>query len=104
MLPIITEEAGERAQLSSWRTVGATVGGITSVVIIPMIIYDKAGYLLGQRMWVIALFMGVLGFAAFRYLIHTTVQRVNVDIRCNAESTKFMENDICKTFFAISSV
>lgn len=89
MLPIITEEAGERAQLSSWRTVGATVGGITSGVIIPMIIYDKAGYLLGQRMWIIALFMGVLGFAAFRYLIHTTVQRVNVDVRCNAESTKF---------------
>ena len=89
MLPLITEEAGERAQLSSWRTVGAMVGGMASGIIVPMIIYDKAGYLLGERMWIIALFMGVLGFAAFRYLIQATTQRVNVDVRCNEKTAKF---------------
>jgi len=88
MLPLITEEVGERAQLSSWRTVGAMIGGIVSGVIIPMIIYDKAGYLLGGRMWVIALFMGVLGFAAFRLLITKSTLRVDVDVRCN-EGEKF---------------
>ena len=85
MLPLITEDAGERAQLSSWRTVGAMVGGMGAGVIIPMLIYDKAGYLLGQRMWMIALFMGVLGFAAFRYMIWATTIRVDVDVRCNDE-------------------
>lgn len=85
MLPLITEDAAERAQLSSWRMVGAMVGGMGAAVIIPMIIYDKAGYLLGEKMWMIALFMGVLGFAAFRFLISASTIRVDVDVRCNDE-------------------
>ena len=88
MLPLITEDAGERAQLSSWRNVGAMIGGIVAGVVIPMIIYDKAGYLLGEKMWIIALFMGVLGFAAFQMLIRMTTIRVNVDVRCN-DAQKF---------------
>lgn len=88
MLPLITEDPGERAQLSSWRNVGAMIGGIVAGVVIPMIIYDKAGYLLGEKMWMIALFMGVLGFAAFQMMIRMTTIRVNVDVRCN-ESQKF---------------
>lgn len=89
MLPLITDDPGERAQLSSWRSVGAMVGGMASGLIIPMIIYDKAGYLLGEKMWMIALFMGVLGFAAFQFFVRATVVRVNVDVRCNAEQEKF---------------
>ena len=85
MLPLITEDAAERAQLSSWRMVGAIVGGMGAGVIIPMIIYDKAGYLLGSKMWMIALFMGVLGFAAFRFLISASTIRVDIDVRCNDE-------------------
>ena len=85
MLPLITEDAAERAQLSSWRMVGALVGGMGAGVIIPMIIYDEAGYLLGDKMWMIALFMGVLGFAAFRFLISASIIRVDVDVRCNNE-------------------
>ena len=88
MLPLITEDAGERAQLSSWRNVGAMIGGIVAGVVIPLIIYDKAGYLLGEKMWIIALFMGVLGFAAFQMLIRMTTIRVNVDVRCN-DAQKF---------------
>ena len=30
MLPLITEDAGERAQLSAWRNVGAMIGGIVA--------------------------------------------------------------------------
>lgn len=89
MLPLITEDAGERAQLSSWRMVGSMIGGMGAGVIIPMLIYDKAGYLLGEKMWMIALFMGVLGFAAFQFLIRATAVRVDVDIRCNEETEKF---------------
>lgn len=89
MLPLITDDAGERAQLSSWRMVGSMVGGMASGIIIPMIIYDKAGYLLGEKMWMIALFMGVLGFAAFQLFVRATVIRVNVDVRCNEEQEKF---------------
>ena len=89
MLPLITDDAGERAQLSSWRTVGSMVGGVASGVIIPLIIYDKAGYLLGEKMWMIALFMGVLGFAAFQFFVRATVIRVNIDVRCNEGQESF---------------
>ena len=83
MLPLITEDAAERAQLSSWRMVGAMIGGMGAGVLVPMLIYDKAGYLLGDRMWMIALFMGVLGFAAFQFLVRASTLRVDVDVRCN---------------------
>ena len=89
MLPLITEDAGQRAQLSSFRSLGAMIGGLGAGIIIPMLIYDEADYLLGNRMWMIALFMGVLGFAAFQFMIRTTVQRVNLDVRCNEDSAKF---------------
>ena len=89
MLPLITEDAGERAQLSSWRMVGSMIGGMGAGIIIPMLIYDKAGYLLGEKMWMIALFMGVLGFAAFRFMIAKSTLRVDLDIRCNEETAKF---------------
>lgn len=98
MLPLITSDAGERAQLSSWRTVGSLVGGMASGVIIPMLIYDKAGYLLGEKMWMIALFMGVLGFAAFQFFVRATVTRVNVDVRCNEEAGKFNMLQAMKNF------
>ena len=98
MLPLITEDSAERTQLSIWRLIGSLVGGLGAGVIIPMLIYDKAGYLLGEKMWMIALFMGVLGFAAFQYMVHKTVVRVDVDIRCN-EGQKFNFLTAIKNFF-----
>ena len=98
MLPLITNDPGERAQLSSWRTVGSLVGGMAAGVIIPMLIYNEAGYLLGEKMWMIALFMGVLGFAAFQFFVRATVTRVNVEIRCNEENEKFDVLQAIKNF------
>ena len=89
VLPLISTDAGERAQISSWRTVGSLVGGTASGVIIPMLIYDKAGYLLGEKMWMIALFMGVLGFAAFQFFVRATVIRVNAEKSGNDQAAKF---------------
>ena len=85
MLSLITMDPAERAQLSSWRMVGSTVGGMGAGVIIPMLIYDAGGYLMGEKMWMIALFMGVLGFASFQFMIHKSVLRVNLDVRLNNE-------------------
>ena len=98
MLPLITDEQGERAQLSSWRSVGSMVGGMASGVIIPMLIYDEAGYLLGEKMWMIALFMGVLGFAAFQFFVRATVTRVNADVQCNEGEGKFNMIQAVKNF------
>ena len=40
MLPLITEDAAERAQLSTWRSAGATIAGLATGMLMPVIIYD----------------------------------------------------------------
>ena len=89
MLPLITEDAGERAQLSSFRTLGAMIGGMGAGMIIPMLIYGADNNIRGNLMWMIALFMGVLGFAAFQFMIRATCIRVDLDVRCNEDQQKF---------------
>ena len=41
MSNVITADSGERASLSTWRNVGAQVGGVILGVLIPMLIYVK---------------------------------------------------------------
>lgn len=94
MLSLITEDAGERAQLSTWRSVGSMVGNIFPMVILPMLIWRKevnpdgtpmlnpetgvqVETLLGERVFWVALIMGVLGFVAFLFMIKTTTIRVD---------------------------
>ncbi|MBE6749011.1 MAG: MFS transporter [Ruminococcaceae bacterium] len=44
MLSLITEDAGERAQLSTWRSIGSMVGNILPMIILPMLIWQKVTY------------------------------------------------------------
>ena len=89
MLPLITEDAGERAQLSSWRTAGAMLAGMPLGVLMPMFIYDSNNRVNGSSLWIIALIMGVMGFFAFQFLIRGAEIRVDVDVRCNDDAPKF---------------
>ena len=41
MLNIVTEDAGERAQLSVFRSIGGAVGGMLPGMILPMLIWEK---------------------------------------------------------------
>ena len=41
MLNIVTEDAGERAQLSVFRSIGGAVGGMLPGIILPMLIWEK---------------------------------------------------------------
>ena len=86
MLSLVTEDAGERAQLSTWRSLGGMVGGMLPGILLPMLIwknvYDESGKLLGQELkgeivfWA-ALLMGVLGFVAFMFMIKAITIRVD---------------------------
>ncbi len=89
MLSLITTDAGQRAQLSTFRSAGAMVGGMACGVVIPMLIYDANSNLKGDTLFMIALFMGFLGFLAFQFMIRKTVVRVNTDITLNEEGPKF---------------
>lgn len=41
MLSLVSEDAAERAQLSTWRSVGSMVGNIVPMVLLPMLIWRK---------------------------------------------------------------
>ena len=90
MLNLITEDPGERAQLSSWRSIGSMVGNMLPMAILPMLIYHpETNELLGERVFFVALIMGVAGFIFFQFMIRNTVERVNIDIEVKEDAPKF---------------
>ncbi len=44
MLNIVTDDAGERAQLSVFRSIGGAIGGMVPGIILPMLIWQKVTY------------------------------------------------------------
>ncbi len=44
MLSVVTDDVGERAQLSTWRSVGSMVGNMLPSMILPMLIWKKIPY------------------------------------------------------------
>ena len=107
MLSLITEDGGERAQLSTWRSVGSMVGNMLPTIILPMLIWhkevDAAGNpilnpetgvqvetLLGDRVFWAALLMGVIGFLCFQFMLKNIVIRVDESsVKAGEEGAKF---------------
>ena len=106
MLSLVTENAGERAELSTWRSIGSMVGNILPNVILPMLIWKKefnadgtpllnpetgvqVQTLLGDRVFIAALIMGVLGFLCFLFMIKKITIRVDENSVKTNESEKF---------------
>ena len=44
MLSLVSEDSGERAQLSTWRSIGSMFGNIIPMIILPMLIWQKVTY------------------------------------------------------------
>ena len=44
MLNVVTEDAGERAQLSTWRSVGSMIGNMLPMILLPMLIWQKVTF------------------------------------------------------------
>ncbi len=144
MLSLVTEDNGERAQLSTWRSVGSMVGGMIPGIILPMLIWEKVSYdgtagfldkivipegftkeqfltnpitgeaykvgdailspetgkqveiLLGERVFWVALIMGILGFIAFMFMLKNITIRVDENsVKTNEGGEKF---NILKSF------
>ena len=138
MLSLVTEDVGERAQLSTWRSIGSMIGNLLPNIILPMLIWQKVSYdgtdsfldkivipegftkeqfltnpltnkvyeigeailspetgkqveiLLGERVFWVALIMGVLGFLAFLFMIKNITVRVDENsVKTNEGSEKF---------------
>ena len=113
MLSVITTDGGERSQLSTWRSVGSMLGNIVPMVVLPMLIWKKevdadgnpvlnsAGTqvetLLGNRVFIAALIMGILGFISFVFMIK------NITIRVDEQSVKTNETAKFNVFKAFGN-
>ncbi len=138
MLSLVTEDQGQRAQLSTWRSVGSMVGNMVPMVLLPMLIWEKVSYdgttsfldkiaipegftaeqfltnpltgeaykigdavlspetgtqveiLLGERVFWVALIMGVLGFIAFIFMLKNITVRVDENtVKTQEQTEKF---------------
>ncbi len=112
MLSLITEDAGERSSLSTWRSIGAAAGNVVPMIILPMLIWEKkvdangnpvinpetgkqVEVLLGDRVFWAALIMGVFGFICFMFMLKKITVRVDENTVKTNETQKF---NILKAF------
>ncbi len=85
MASAITAEPRERAQLSNWRTIGASLAGAAIGIILPLAVYytDEAGnkVLSGTRMAWAALICSVGAFLCYLLCYRMCTERVRVEQR-----------------------
>ena len=88
LLSLISSKPADRASLSAWRSVGSIFGNVLPTMILPFIIYDANDNLVGERVFIAALIMGVLGFVCFQFMIKNTEIREEKEVRLD-DSQKF---------------
>ena len=89
LLSLISGDVKDRASLSAWRSIGSIFGNMVPMVILPFIIYDKDNNLIGERVFIAALIMGVLGFICFQFMIKNTEIREEQEIALKEDAPKF---------------
>ncbi|MBQ8816171.1 MAG: MFS transporter [Lachnospiraceae bacterium] len=89
LLSLISSKQADRASLSAWRSVGSMLGNMVPMAILPMLIYDAEDNLIGERVFIAAIIMGILGFISFQYMIRNTEIRDAVDVKVNDDQPKF---------------
>ena len=92
MLSVITSDPGERAQLGAWRNIGAMLASLPIGIVLPMFLYDENENLIGDRLFPVALVLGIIALIAFRFMIKTTVQRVKTDVKVSEEKFNFFKS------------
>ena len=92
MLSVITADPGERAQLGAWRNIGALLAGLPIGIVLPMFLYDENENLIGDRLFPVALILGIIGLCAFWFMIKNTVQRVKTDVKVSEEKFNFFKS------------
>ncbi len=89
LLSLISDNPGDRASLSAWRSIGSLAGQMTTMVLLPLIIYDSNDNIIGQRVFLAALVMGLIGFVAFQFMIKNTTIRVDHHVQSKQKNEKF---------------
>ena len=99
MLSLITDDPGQRGELSSFRSAGSMVAGIFTGILVPVLVYDASNNLLGDRMFWFALILGGIGLLFFQFMIRTTEIRVDTEVKAGEDAPKFNVLVALKNFF-----
>lgn len=99
MLSLISNDPGDRAVLSTFRSLGSMVASIGSGILLPVLIYNSDNELMGDKVFIIAFLMGIIGFIAFQFMVRNTVIRVDQDITLKEDTPKFNIIEACGRFF-----
>ena len=90
MMSVITTDGSERAQLSTWRSIGSMVGNILPMVLLPILCYDASNNLKGETVFITAVIMGAIGLVCFICMLKNTTIRVEESkVKISEESKKF---------------
>ena len=89
MLSVITADPGERAQLGAWRNIGAMVASLPIGIILPILLYDANDNIIGNRLFPVAIVLGVFALVAFWFMIKNTVQRVDTSVKTPGQKFNF---------------
>lgn len=99
MASAITADPKERAQLSTWRTIGATLAGTVIGVVMPLLVYyknaDGQSVLSGTRMTIAAGICSVLAVVCYMLCYHMTTERVKME----QKNEKFSFIGLLKSIF-----
>lgn len=76
MNSLITQDPVERAELSTFRSIGAMAADAPVMVLVPLLIYDSSDNPKGASFFTVILVMGLIGFAAIQLLGVLVTERV----------------------------
>lgn len=102
---VMTSKSSQRAALSNARTWGAIIAGVPLGIIIPRFVYSSAAEgtngvstFLGDKMFMIAVILGVLSIVAFILLYLNVEERIE-HVETEGEVEKFSYFETAKNFF-----
>lgn len=82
MSAVITNDPQERSSLSTWRNIGANVGGLLLGILIPLIVYvtDEDGNQVasGPRFFWLAVVLGILALGALLWCHRWSIERIRL--------------------------
>lgn len=100
MASAISPEARDRSELSSWRTIGATLASMFIGVVLPMIVYyeDASGNTIisGTRMAIAGAVCSVFAIICYLLCYHLSTERVKIE----KKEEKFNFIELLKTLFS----
>lgn len=86
---VITSNSSERSQLSTWRSIGALVAQVIILILIPILIFDSNNVILGERLIIIGISLGIIGLISFQVLLRGTIERVQVNYDAQRKEHKY---------------